>query len=71
MEMETVKEFLGVEKASVEAEAELLTELGNISKENEVTQRKMEFMLDSKEQAVIGSMILEVVEDIGQKQEIN
>jgi len=70
VEMETTKEFLGVEKASKEAEAQLLSELDNISKENEITQRKMEFMLDSDEQSVIGSMIIEVVEDIGKKQKI-
>ncbi|NLZ53754.1 MAG: sporulation protein YqfD, partial [Thermoanaerobacteraceae bacterium] len=70
VEMETQKEFLGVEKASREAEAQLLSQLENVSKENEITQRKMEFILDSDEQAVIGSMIIEVVEDIGQKQEI-
>jgi similar to stage IV sporulation protein len=70
IEMETTKEFLGVEKASREAEAQLLSQLEDVSKDDEITQRKMEFMLDSNEQAVIGSMIIEVVEDIGQKKEI-
>jgi len=70
IEMKTEKEFLGVEKASLEAEAQLLTELEELAKEKEITQRKMEFMLDSDEQAVIGSMIVEVIEDIGQKREI-
>jgi hypothetical protein len=30
----------------------------------------MEYVLDSDEQAVIGSMIIELVEDIGKKQKI-
>ena len=70
VEMETTKEFLGVEKASRKAEAYLLSQLEEISNENDITQKKMEFMLDSDEQSVIGSMIIEVVEDIGQKKQI-
>ena len=71
LEMEITKEFLGIEEASSEAEAELILQLGDISKDNKITQKKMEFMLDSEEKAVIGSIIIEVVEDIGQKKEIN
>lgn len=71
LEMEMTKEFLGIEGASNEAEAELLLQLGDISKDDKITQKKMEFMLDSDEKAVIGSMIIEVVEDIGQKREID
>ncbi|HHY71060.1 MAG TPA: sporulation protein YqfD [Thermoanaerobacterales bacterium] len=70
IEMEVTKEFLGIEEASREAEAELLLQLGDVSKDDKVTQKKIEFMLDSDEKAVIGSMIIEVVEDIGQKREI-
>lgn len=69
-EMEITKEFLGIEKASRQAEAELLSQLVDISKDDKITQKKMEFMLDSDEKAVIGSMIIEVVEDVGQKKEI-
>jgi similar to stage IV sporulation protein len=71
LEMEITKEFLGIEEASSEAEAELILQLGDISKDNKITQKKMEFMLDFEEKAVIGSIIIEVVEDIGQKKEIN
>ncbi|MDD4570735.1 MAG: sporulation protein YqfD, partial [Tepidanaerobacteraceae bacterium] len=69
-EMEIKNEFLGIEGASREAEAQLLSQLADISKDDKITQKKMEFMLDSDEKAVIGSMIIEVVEDIGQKREI-
>lgn len=70
VEMESTKEFLGVEEASRKAEIQLLSQLEEIADQDNITQRKMEFMLDSDEQAVIGSMIIEVVEDIGQKVEI-
>jgi hypothetical protein len=70
IEMEAQKEYLGVENASIEAEAQLLSDLEHLSKENKIIQRKMEYVLDSDEQAVIGSMIIELVEDIGKKQKI-
>ncbi|NLU10547.1 MAG: sporulation protein YqfD [Tepidanaerobacter acetatoxydans] len=69
-EMKPTKEFLDIEEASREAEAELLLQLKGILKEKKVTQKKMEYMLDSDQTSVIGSMIIEVIEDIGQKREI-
>jgi len=69
-EMEIKKEFLGVDEACREAEEQLLLQLEDISKNNKVTQKKMEFMLDSDETSVIGSVIIEVIEDIGEKRKI-
>ncbi|AEE91255.1 Sporulation protein YqfD [Tepidanaerobacter acetatoxydans Re1] len=69
-EVKPIKEFLNIEEASREAEAELFLQLKDILKEKKVTQKKMEYMLDSDQTSVIGSMIIEVIEDIGQKREI-
>ncbi len=69
-EVKPIKEFLNIEEASREAEDELLLQLKDILKEKKVTQKKMEYMLDSDQTSVIGSMIIEVIEDIGQKREI-
>ena len=69
-EMETIKEFQGVEEAAKEAEIQLLARLDDMVKGN-ITHKKMEFMVDNDEKAVIGSLIIEVVEDISQKRLIN
>lgn len=69
-EMEIVKEFLGIEEASKEAETQLLSQLEDIVN-GKIIHKKMEYMLDDDEKSVIGSLIIEVVEDISQKRQIN
>ena len=64
-EMEITKEFLGIEAS---AKPRLAYFSGDISKDNKITQ-KDKIHADSKK-AVIGSIIIEVVEDI-KKKEIN
>jgi similar to stage IV sporulation protein len=70
-EVEKKKEFLGVEGAVEEAERELLKQLGTLPDGVNVTQKKMDFRVDADKKAVIGSMTLEVIEDIGKERQIN
>jgi len=69
-ELENKKRFLGVEGATAEAEKQLLSEFESFVDNNKVTQKKMEFTLDADGKSVIGSLTMEVIEDIGQKKEI-
>lgn len=66
-EIKKNKQFLGVEEAAREAERQLLLELDSSIKNETMTQKKMEFSLDSDENSVIGTLTVEVIEDIGQK----
>lgn len=67
-EINIKKEFLGVDKASREAEKQLLKQLESLHDSVKINKRKMEFTLDSDGKAVIGSLTLEVIEDIGKEQ---
>jgi similar to stage IV sporulation protein len=69
-ELEIQKKFLGVEGAVEEAEKQLLLQL-QIFKDKELVQKKMEFVLDSEKKAIVGTLTLEVIEDIGEKRPIN
>lgn len=66
-EVVTKKEFLGVEKASREAEKQLMAQIENLPAEVKIIDKKMDFTLDSEGRAVLGSLTLEVIEDIGKE----
>jgi len=67
-EVRTEKKFLGVDKAAQEAEKQLVGQLESLPEDIEITRKKMDFTLDSDEKNVIGTMTLEVIEDIGKQQ---
>lgn len=66
-EIEVKKHFLGVEGACKEAEKQLMKQFNETLKSPNITQKKMDFTLDSDGKAVIGSLMLEVIEDIGKE----
>lgn len=70
-EVQTRRQFLGVEKAAQEAEKQLLEVLESLPEDIKITRKRMDFALDSDEKNVIGSLTLEVIEDIGREQEFN
>lgn len=64
-EVKTEKHFLGVDGAVKVAEKELSKQLKDLPKDVKTTQKNMDFVLDSEGNSVIGSLTLEVIEDIG------
>lgn len=60
------KGFLGVDEASFEAERYLLDELQAFDAAK-ITQKRTEYILDSEKSAVIGSLTVETIEEIGVK----
>jgi len=66
-EIDFNKEFLGVEGACREAEKQLLEEMSDKLSNPNITQKKTDFTLDQDEQVVIGSLIIEVIENIGKE----
>jgi len=66
-EIDIKKQFLGVEGAYREAEKQLLEQFGDKLTGSNITQKKMDFAVDSAGQTVIGSLMLEVIEDIGKE----
>ncbi len=73
-ELEIRKNFLGVEGAVKEAEKQLLVQFQTFKdtdEDTELVQKKMEFVLDSEKEAIVGTLTLEIIEDIGEKRPIN
>ncbi|ADL07680.1 sporulation protein YqfD [Thermosediminibacter oceani] len=70
-EVKEERRFLGVEGAAEEARKKLSEELRDLPQDLQVVQKKMEFTLNQEKQAVIGTLMLEVIEDIGVEQKIN
>lgn len=66
-ELKTKKEFLGVEGASRVAEKQLLEYCKKITKDREVLKKHIDFTLNEDEKAVIASLTIEFLEDIGIK----
>ncbi|MDI3481143.1 MAG: hypothetical protein PWQ97_798 [Tepidanaerobacteraceae bacterium] len=69
-EVQLKKKFIGVDKAAQEAEKQLLEQLKSLPEDIKITRKKMDFALDSDEKNVIGTLTLEVIEDIGKEQMI-
>lgn len=69
-EVESKKKFIGVDEATREAEKQLMEQLKSLPEDIKITRKSMDFSLDSDEKSVIGTMTLEVVEDIGREQKI-
>lgn len=70
-EQKIYKKFLGVEGATKVAEKELLQYCDENFKDKKVVRKRMDFNIDIDDQAVVGSLTLEVVEDIGKKEKLN
>lgn len=69
-EVKEEKQFLGVEGASQEANRRLAEKLKILSGEVQIVQKKVEFTLDMEKQVVVGTLTLEVIEDIGIEKKI-
>ncbi|WP_148867059.1 sporulation protein YqfD [Thermosediminibacter litoriperuensis] len=70
-EIKEERRFLGVEGAAEEARKKLSEELRDLPEDLQVVQKKMEFTLNPDKQSVIGTLMLEVIEDIGVEQKID
>lgn len=62
--------FLGVEGASLEAERRLEEWLKALPEEVEIVQKRAEFTLNPEKQVVIGTLTVEVIENIGIEKDI-
>lgn len=69
-EVQSKKKFIGVDKAAQEAEKQLMEHLKSLPEDIKITRKKMDFSLDSDGKNVIGTMTLEVIEDIGKEEKI-
>lgn len=64
-------EFLGVEGATKEVERKFQKYCDKNFKDNTIVSKKIDFDIDADKQVVIGSLTLEVIEDIGTKKRLN
>jgi similar to stage IV sporulation protein len=69
-EVKEEKRFLGVEGASQEANRRLAEKLKILPGGVQIVQKKVEFTLNPEKQVVVGTLTLEVIEDIGIEKEI-
>ncbi|MDN5330987.1 MAG: hypothetical protein PWP45_212 [Tepidanaerobacteraceae bacterium] len=69
-EVKEEKRFLGVEGASQEASQRLAEKLKDFPGDVQIVQKKMEFTLNPEKQVVVGTLTVEVIEDIGIEKEI-
>ncbi|MCG0274755.1 MAG: sporulation protein YqfD [Thermosediminibacteraceae bacterium] len=70
-EVKEEKRFLGVEGAAEVARKKLSEKLEGLPQDVQIVQKKMEFTLNPDKQVVLGTLTLEVIEDIGVEQKIN
>jgi similar to stage IV sporulation protein len=68
-ELKAKKISLSIEEAVKEAEKQLLKELKEFEN-TELVHKKMEFVLTPEKDAVVGTLTVEVIEDIGKKKSI-
>lgn len=69
-EQKILKKFLGVEGATKVAEKKLLKYCDKNFKDKKVVKKQIDFNIDIDNQAVIGSLTVEVIEDIGKKEKL-
>ncbi len=70
IELEEKERFIGMKEAIKQAEEQLEQEINKLESDAKINKRSIDFTLDNDKKHVIGSLTLEVLEDIGLQRQI-